>query len=218
MNTFNFYDYLPQRYVAIKSDTEEIRNLVYNFKAGQKAAAIFVASQVSSLLWKWYGMECKNITVVCCPSSSLSQYKKRFSYFSAVVSNRCMVDNAMKHVDIIGEREPLHRSVGHVVRDNDNYRINLDAEFFNGRNVIIFDDLITSGTNYITARFDDGSARRYYVNESADGSSDCLFINKKSDFIMRCKKAKSIKIEAPFYQEGIAVFNFKVDKPLKWKN
>jgi hypothetical protein len=80
-----------------------------------------------------------------------------------------------------------------------------------------FDANEYSGTNYITARFDGGSARKYYVNEPSDGSSDYLFIRKKSDFIMRCKKAKSIKIEAPFYQEGTAVFNFKVDKALEWK-
>lgn len=145
MKTFNFYNYLPQRYAAIESDTEKVRNLVYNFKDGQKSAAIFVASQVVSLLWKWYGCGCKDITIVCCPSSSASQYKKRFSYFSAVVANHCMAANAMKHVEIIGKREALHRTADHVVRDNANYRINLDAEFFKGRNVIIFDDLITSG-------------------------------------------------------------------------
>jgi hypothetical protein len=72
------------------------------------------------------------------------------------------------------------------------------------------------GTNYVTVRFDGGSPRRYTFNESDDGSPDVIFINKKSDFIARCKKAKSLKIEAPFYQEGNVVFNFKVNKTLKW--
>lgn len=80
-----------------------------------------------------------------------------------------------------------------------------------------FDANEYAGNNHVTARFDGGSPRRYIVTEPSDGSSDYIFIQKKSDFISRCKKAKSIKIEAPFYQEGSAVFEFTVTKPLVWK-
>lgn len=73
-----------------------------------------------------------------------------------------------------------------------------------------------NGTNYITARFDDGSPQKYYFNESADGSSDVVFIRNTSDFIKRCKKAKDIKIDLPLYQGGRPVFSFHVDEPLVW--
>lgn len=73
-----------------------------------------------------------------------------------------------------------------------------------------------NGTNYITARFDDGSPQKYYFNESADGSSDVVFIRNTSDFIKKCKKAKNIKIDLPLYQGGRPVFSFHVDEPLVW--
>lgn len=72
------------------------------------------------------------------------------------------------------------------------------------------------GTDYITARFDEGAPKRYYFNEAADGSSDVIFLRNKSDFIKKCKQAKNIKIDIPIYQSGRPVFTFHVDEPLVW--
>lgn len=74
-----------------------------------------------------------------------------------------------------------------------------------------------NGNNYITARFDDGTPKKYYFNEAADGSSDMVFISSKSDFIKKCKQAKSIKLDLPLYQAGRPVFSFQVDEPLTWR-
>lgn len=75
-----------------------------------------------------------------------------------------------------------------------------------------------NGDNYITARFDEGSPKKYYFNEAADGSSDNVFLNSKLDFIKRCKQAKDIKIDIPIYQAGRPTFTFHVDEPLVWRN
>ena len=73
------------------------------------------------------------------------------------------------------------------------------------------------GTNYVTARFDEGNSKKYYFNESADGDSKVVFIRSHSDFIKNCKKAKTIKIDLPLYKYGRPVFTFKVDEPLTWR-
>lgn len=75
-----------------------------------------------------------------------------------------------------------------------------------------------SGTNYITARFDEGSPKRFYFDEAADGSSDIVFLRGSSDFISRCKKAKDILIDIPIYQNGRQTFSFHVDEPLVWRD
>lgn len=72
------------------------------------------------------------------------------------------------------------------------------------------------GTDYITARFDDGAPKKYHFNEAADGSSEVVFLRNHSDFIKRCKQAKDIKIDIPIYQSGRPVFTFHVDEPLVW--
>lgn len=73
------------------------------------------------------------------------------------------------------------------------------------------------GTDYITARFDGGSPKKYYFNEAADGSSEVVFLRSTSDFIKRCKQAKDIKIDIPIYKAGRPVFSFHVDEPLVWR-
>lgn len=73
------------------------------------------------------------------------------------------------------------------------------------------------GTHYVTARFDDGSPKKYYFNKAADGSSEMVFLRNYSDFIKRCKQAKNIKIDIPIYKSGRPVFSFHVDEPLVWR-
>lgn len=75
-----------------------------------------------------------------------------------------------------------------------------------------------SGTNYVTARFDEGTAKKYYFDEAADGSSDHVFLRNSSDFMSRCKKAKEIIIDIPIYKSGRPAFSFHVDEPLVWRD
>lgn len=72
-------------------------------------------------------------------------------------------------------------------------------------------------TDYITARFDDGTPKKYFFNEAADGSSNVVFLRHPSDFIKKCKQAKDIIIDLPLYQGGRPVFSFHVDEPLVWR-
>lgn len=72
------------------------------------------------------------------------------------------------------------------------------------------------GTDYVRVRFDNGKPMRFSTNEPSDGSSDMLFLNNAKKFISLAKKAKRIRIEAPFYQAGNQVFSFTVDKSLEW--
>ena len=146
MKKINFYEYLPQRFAATSEQIVKVRNLIYNFKSGRKEAANYAADLIVRLLWNWYGHKCNEYTIVCLPASSNAEYRHRFSYFSHVVACRCQQENAMQHIKILGKREALHRTANHVVQDSGTYRIELDKEFFAGRKVIIFDDLVTTGT------------------------------------------------------------------------
>lgn len=73
-----------------------------------------------------------------------------------------------------------------------------------------------SGTNYVTVRFDEYPPKKFGVNEPADGSSDYVFLKNPRGFINAAKKAKSIKVQIPVYQEGNPTFLFTVDESLTW--
>ena len=71
---------------------------------------------------------------------------------------------------------------------------------------------------YVSVKFDDNAAKKYKTYSADDGSLDVLFIDNAKDFIAKAKTAKTIKIEAEFYQEGNRLFTFTADKPLKWEH
>lgn len=51
---------------------------------------------------------------------------------------------ANEHVHIFGERKPTHNGGSHFVNE-DIYHVSVDGEYFKGKQVILFDDLLTSG-------------------------------------------------------------------------
>lgn len=91
-----------------------------------------------------------------------------------------------------------------------------------GTNVMImtskgqFSDNEFNGTNYVTIRFDEDAPIKFSTLESSDGSSDILFLENPKKFIRLAKKAKTIKVEAPFFRDGWRVFTFNTNKPLEW--
>lgn len=73
-----------------------------------------------------------------------------------------------------------------------------------------------NGTNYVTVRFDNNAPVKFLTTEPADYSSDVLFLENSKKFIKLAKNAKTIKIEAPFFDNGSYVFTFNANKPLVW--
>lgn len=69
----------------------------------------------------------------------------------------------------------------------------------------------------INVRFDDGQPVRFSGTESADHSSEMVFINNESRFIAAATKAKRILVQVNMYQNGAPVLEFQTAKPLEWK-
>lgn len=145
MKTFNFYKYLPKRFFTVNPQYTATRKLVYAFKDGEKWATRYVADIVANLLLEWYGDKTIDIVLVCAPCANQKKYNYRFMNFAADVTRRTRIQNGSAHVNIFGCRESKHRNALHIVSESFGYTVNLDADFFKGKRVIVFDDLITSG-------------------------------------------------------------------------
>jgi len=68
----------------------------------------------------------------------------------------------------------------------------------------------------VVVRFDDGKPQAFWGNGAADHSTTHIFISNYSKFLNNLVKAKKVRIESPFYQEGNQVLEFYVDG-LKWE-
>lgn len=69
--------------------------------------------------------------------------------------------------------------------------------------------------NYIKVRFDDETPITFSYSEPADNSSDLIFIENKTKFLSKLRKAKKTLIEIPFYQNGNQVLEFNTES-LEW--
>ena len=143
---FNFGVYIPKAYRELATEEERsFSEWVINFKDGQKAQLKEGAQMVIGKLRQWYGDKAKDLVVVPVPCSSMAQYRFRFSYFCVVVANTLGQANPMQHVTILGKRTAAHRNPAHTVVKDDNYEVQVDGDFFNGKKVVIVDDIISSG-------------------------------------------------------------------------
>ena len=143
---FNFGVYIPKAYRELATEEERsFSEWVINCKDGQKAQLKEGAQMVISKLRQWYGDKAKDLVVVPVPCSSMAQYRFRFSYFCVVVANTLGQANPMQHVTILGKRTAAHRNPAHTVVKDDNYEVQVDGDFFNGKKVVIVDDIVSSG-------------------------------------------------------------------------
>ena len=141
-----FFEYVPKAYfdLCVDKAQQSVNNrFVYDFKAGDRAAAQLCAQWLVRYLTSQYGTLLKDFVVVFAPCSSQAKYNNRFGYLAALL-NASGITTANEHMSIFGERKPIHNGGAHFVAE-DVYHVSLDGSYFKGKNVILFDDLLTSG-------------------------------------------------------------------------
>lgn len=62
----------------------------------------------------------------------------------------------------------------------------------------------------VKVKFDQGKVKTFYGFEPTDNQTGWLFISNEKGFISALKNAKTVKIEAEFFQQGSRVFVFDV--------
>lgn len=143
--------FMAARYTYIPTSVEAtgkawgIRKKVWKFKDGDVATSSEVAQWVSRTLDENLpGLE--DCTLVCIPASTQERTCMRYEQFAGEVCKATKMANAYKHVKVEGDRLALHehkvcKSISKVSV------LKFDAKFFNGRKVVIFDDVITKGSS-----------------------------------------------------------------------
>lgn len=144
---YTFYDYLPTKYEASKKEWS-IRKLIWDFKDGKRTSK--VAKLVAQQLRKQFGGMCDTITLVCLPASSPEANAIRYEQFAQEVCEMTGAVNGYKAITISGARLAIHETKCGKSLTTAHF-VEFDRDFFNGKRVIIFDDVITRGFSY--ARF-----------------------------------------------------------------
>lgn len=141
------YTYIP---TSIQADGKAwgIRKKVWRFKDGDTSTSSEVAQWVSSTLDEAMP-DLENCTFVCIPASTEERTQMRYEQFAQEVCKATQMANAYKHIKMEGERLAIHEHK--VCKTLSKVQVlKFDRRFFNGRKVIIFDDVITKGKSFAT--------------------------------------------------------------------
>ena len=79
-----------------------------------------------------FGEQVTNMVFVCVPASTQEQNQSRYARFCERVSELTGIANGFTHVKVLSGTQV----------------IDFDAEYFNGKNVLVMDDVVTTGTSY----------------------------------------------------------------------
>lgn len=142
---FSFFSYQSTKCRTATKDEWRVRKIIWNFKDGK--SFYNVAYLVANKLIQLYGEEAKNIIFACVPASNADKNERRYKEFSSLVCKICGTINAFDHIRVCGEKSAEHDNVGKNDLLNKQV-IEFDREFFNGKKVVVFDDILTKGFAY----------------------------------------------------------------------
>lgn len=88
----------------------------------------------------------KHLTLVCIPASSQVKTQARYEEFSNRICYELEMTNAYPHITVVSEKEEKHLGGSGL----DTSKLHFNEEFFKGKYVLLFDDIITKGNSMIT--------------------------------------------------------------------
>ena len=139
------YYYVPVKYQYDKeySFTQEVEtscHKIWNFKDGiNQEWAINAVAEVLDIC-NYNGKSNPKLTFVCIPASTIGSNNQRFKYFASAICERSCLENGFNHINIIKEKTPKH--ISGIESETE---LEIDPVFFAGKDIILFDDVVTKG-------------------------------------------------------------------------
>lgn len=146
-------DYYPTTSNANQtSDIWNNRHMVWNFKNNpekvydeENAKAVeWAVKQAEEIIVTTFGKEnAQYITFVCIPASSQEMTERRYKVFSEKLCKVTGMINAFNHIKVTQAKAEKHNGGTSFSQD----MIEFDKDFFKNKYVLLFDDVITSGSS-----------------------------------------------------------------------
>ena len=145
---FCFFEYLPMQYRQATEREWQIRKMIWSFKDGK--AYLNIAWMIANKLHQVFGDDVKNIVFACVPASSADKNELRYKGFASAVCKFSGAINAYEHIRVSGNRLAIHEKFDSKSLQKVQV-IEFDKDFFRGKKILVFDDILTKGFSY--ARF-----------------------------------------------------------------
>lgn len=139
-----YTEYYPKSgYNALSKKNKKDRKLIYNFKKGEwdtKHVKI-----LSDLISRNFNKPFHNVLLCCIPASTVVKTNIRFKQYFIEVTNKLKILNGYGAITRIKDRESMQK-VGREINRTDG--VMFKKEPLEGRDIILFDDVITTGDSF----------------------------------------------------------------------
>lgn len=147
---FYLYNYYPLTCnFSISPEEWNIRKIVWDFKnnpdktsvEANRSALFYIINFLMDFLKITFGKHLPELTLVCIPASTLVKNEARYKMFSELLCRFSGIANAYPQIQIIQDK--IEKREGGTGIDFANIVFN--ENFFKNRNILLFDDVVTSG-------------------------------------------------------------------------
>ncbi|UBD66580.1 hypothetical protein K6V25_07085 [Bacteroides salyersiae] len=147
---FYLYNYYPlTSNFSVTQEEWAIRKLIWDFKynpdkthmEAHKAAVLRIVLLLRDFLIDVFKNHTSSLTFVCIPASTSLKNEIRYKMFSEMLCWRLGMTNAYPKIQIIHDK--IEKRLGGTKLYIEN--IAFDEKFFLNRNILLFDDVITTG-------------------------------------------------------------------------
>jgi phosphoribosylpyrophosphate synthetase len=137
-------EYLPTRYPANPKQFME-RNEVFNFKNGLCSQRI--KDSLCEKIRGKVGSNCQNWVALFIPASNETKTIKRYESLACYISSKTGVKATLDGIKTNANSIPVNQGGGGRFEDK-TIHYTFDSSIFRGKNVILIDDVITSGNSF----------------------------------------------------------------------
>lgn len=143
---FYIHDYYPTRTKDLTPHQKKVSNLVFRFKEGTENAAPLLAKIFSLCIGRMpFFKEMKSPVLIPIPAATRERNIARFARFCSLLSRRLKIADGFRAIWIKEDWEQLKGTTGHNKLSN----LIFHSEYIRGKDVILVDDIATTGQSFI---------------------------------------------------------------------
>ena len=140
--------YYPVRIKNVGEQQKADRQTIWDFKDGRayEQVALMTARHLQDL----FGSRLTSIVFTCVPASTQEKNELRYKRFSERVCELTHAINGYPHMQVSAGRLAVHEHRKDETEARAAQMADYDTDFFKGKDVLLFDDIITKGISYAT--------------------------------------------------------------------
>ena len=144
--------YYPVRIRNVGEQQKADRQTIWDFKDGFKDGRAYeqVAQMTARHLQELFGSRITSIVFSCVPASTAEKNELRYKRFSERVCELTHAINGYPHMQVSAGRLAVHEHRRDETEARTTQMADYDTDFFKGKDVLLFDDIITKGISYAT--------------------------------------------------------------------